>query len=102
MNTRMDAYNRHDLEAFLATYADDVQIFTFPTRRLGGGLDHMRRLFAPVFEAGEVRVRIHHQIAKDSYVVNHETVTQGGKETEYVSVYEVRDGRIVSVRFIRD
>ena len=98
----MSTYNSHDLDAFLELYAEGVEVFTYPDRSLGGGVDHMRSIFAPMFEEGEVHVTIHHQIAKDSYVVNHETVSAGGSTTEYVSIYEVRDGLIQSVRFVRD
>lgn len=102
VNKRMQAYNAHDLDAFLNTYSADVAIYTYPATLLGQGLDHMRSLFAPLFEAGEVRVEIHHQIVSDSYVLNEETVHYAEEDVRYVSIYEVRGGRITSVRFVRD
>ncbi len=102
VNRRMSAYNRHDLGAFMDLYADGIEIFNYPDRSLGGGRDHLRSIFEPMFEEGVVHVEIHHQIAKDTYVVNHETVSYGDTDTEYVSIYEVRDGLIQSVRFVRD
>ena len=98
VNQRMSAYNNHDLPAFLATYADDVAIFSYPDKALGKSRKHMRDLFEP----GTTQVVIHHQIAKDSFVVNHETGTDGDHVTEYVSIHEVRNGLIRSVRFVRD
>ena len=102
VNERMSAYNRHDLNAFLETYSDGVEVFTYPDKSLGKGKKHLRSIFEPMFEGGTVQVAIHHQIAKDSYVVNHETVSDGDTTTEYVSIYEVRGGLIQSVRFVRD
>ena len=102
VNHRMDAYNRHDLHAFMAAYAEDVEIFTYPVESVGKGQEHIRGIFKPMFEKGVVHVEIHDQIVKDSYVVNHETVDYGDEITEYVSIYEVRDGLIQSVRFVRD
>lgn len=102
VNLRMQAYNEHDLDLFLSTYAEDVKIFTYPDRSLGGGKKHIKSIFEEMFREGSVRVDIHHQIAKDSYVINHETVVSGDEETEYVSIYEVRKGLIRSVRFVRD
>src|SRR6185312_11711188 len=29
---QLNAYNAHDLDAFLAPYADDVEIYTFPNK----------------------------------------------------------------------
>ena len=102
VNQRMSAYNRHDLRAFLDVYADGIEIFNYPDSSLGKGKQHLRSIFEPMFEEGAVQVEVHHQITKDSYVVNHETVTYGDTTTEYVSIYEVRDGLIQSVRFVRD
>lgn len=98
----MSAYNRHDLPAFLELYADDVEILTYRGGSLGEGREHIRSIFEPMFAEGVVQVVVHHQVMKDSYVVNHETVTDGGGSTEYVSIYEVESGRIQSVGFVRD
>lgn len=102
VNKRMDAYNRHDIDSFMACYDDEIEILTYSGKSLGKGKKHIRRIFEPMFEEGVVQVEIHYQIEKDSYVVNHETVTNGDDATEYVSIYEVRDGLITSVRFVRD
>ncbi len=102
VNLRMKAYNEHDLDVFMSTYADDVEIFTYPDRSLGKGRARIRDLFEGMFRDDAPRVEIHHQMAKDGYVVNHETVMTGDQETEYVSIYEVRNGLIQSVRFVRD
>ncbi len=102
VNLRMQAYNDHDLDVFLSTYAEDVEIFTYPDRSLGKGKKRIKNLFEEMFQEASLRVDIHHQIAKDSYVINHETVVSGDETTEYVSIYEVRKGRIQSVRFVRD
>ncbi len=102
VNLRMEAYNNHDMDTFLGTYADGVTIYTYPDTELGKGKAHLRSIFESMFEEESVRVEIHHQIAKDAYVINHETVSYDGSETEYVSIYEVRDGLITSVRFVRD
>lgn len=102
VNRRMSAYNRHDLAGFLDLYADDVAISTYPDKSLGSGREHLGSIFEPMFAEGIVEVTVHHQIAKDSFVVNHETVTDGSGSTEYVSIYEVEDGLIQSVGFVRD
>ena len=102
VNLRMQAYNEHNLDAFLSTYSEAVEIFTYPGRSLGKGKKHIKNLFESAFQEGSVHVDIHHQITKDSYVINHETVMSKDEETEYVSIYEVQEGLITSVRFVRD
>ena len=102
VDERMRAYNNHDLESFLKVYADDVKIYTYPDKKLTSGKAGLQSIFESLFEEGLVRVTIHSQIEKDSYVINHETVDYGHEEIEYVSIYEIRNGLIRSVRFVRD
>ena len=102
VNLRMEAYNKHDLDAFLSTYAEEVEIFTYPDKSLRKGKKGIKSLFEEMFQDSSLQVEVHHQLAKDSYVVNHETVSSKEGKTEYVSIYEVREGLIESVRFVRD
>lgn len=102
VNKRMDAYNRHNINAFLATYADTVKVYTYPDKQLASGKAHLQSIFEPMFTEGNVAVKIHQQIETDSYVINQETVIDSGKKTDYVSIYKVVDGLITEVRFVRD
>ncbi|MEM7762445.1 MAG: nuclear transport factor 2 family protein [Pseudomonadota bacterium] len=103
VNARMAAYNAHDIDAFLAVYSEDIQIYTYPNIALGTkGKAHLRGIFEPLFDEGQVNVEIHQQITQGNYVINHETVSFAGKDTKYVSIYEVKDGLIVSVQFVRE
>ncbi len=102
VNRRMEAYNNHKLTEFLANYADDIKIYDYPDNKIGSGKEHLKSIFEPMFEKKSVYVKIHNQIAKDRYVINHETVSYSDKDTEYVSIYEVRNQLIQSVRFVRD
>jgi hypothetical protein len=103
VNARMKAYNDHDLTAFLNTYSENVQIFTYPNKPLGTpGKEHLAFIFEPMFKEKSVNVEIHHQITQGNYVVNHETVTYGSKKQKYVSIYEVANGLITSVQFLRE
>lgn len=102
VNKRMAAYNQHDIKVFSALYSDTVQIYTYPDKPLAGGKVHLQSIFEPMFSEGNIAVKIHQQIEKDSYVINHETVTDARNKTDYVSIYKVIDGLITEVRFVRD
>lgn len=103
VNARMDAYNRHDLVAFLKNYAEDVQVFTYPNVPLGDkGKAHLQSIFEPMFKEAKVRVKIVHQIVQGRYVINHEVVSYAANEQKYVSIYEVEHGLIKTVQFIRE
>jgi hypothetical protein len=98
----MESYNKHDLASFLATYAEDVEVFTYPNTSLAKGKDHLQSIFEPMFKEGAVHVTIHTQLENDSYVINHETVEYLGKKTKYISIYKVTNNLISEVRFVRD
>ena len=102
VNKRMQAYNEHDVNKFLATYSEEVQIFNYPDTAIGKkGKGHLQSIFEPMFEKKSVRVEALSQIEYGNYVVNEEIVYYEGVATRYVSIYEVKDGLIFSVRFLR-
>jgi hypothetical protein len=104
VQAQVEAYNRRDLEGFLSFYADDAQIFDYPDHLLMSGKDPMRERYRKLFEpAPELHAAILHRIAFDRFVVDQEKVTgrQDGVPIEAVAIYEVRDGRIVRVTFLR-
>jgi hypothetical protein len=101
VNARMSAHNSHNLKVFLGTYSDDIRIYRYPDRQVGKtGKKHLAKIFGPLFSKESVHTDIHHQIENGKYVVNHETVVRQGKIAVYVSIYEVENGLIKSVRFI--
>jgi len=102
VNKRMDFYNRHDFGEFIKLYAHDVKIYTYPERLLGTGTDNITSIFKPKFADKSIQVEIISQINNGNHVINHEVVKEDGIDTKYVSIYEVENGLIKSVRFVRD
>ncbi len=102
VNKRMDFYNQHNFVDFIKLYADDVKIYTYPDKLLGTGKENITSIFKPKFAAKSIQVEIAGQMSNGNHVINHEIVTEDGVETKYVSIYEVKDGSIKSVRFVRD
>ena len=98
----MDFYNQHNFYEFIKLYADDVKIYTYPDKLLGIGKENITSIFKPKFSGRSIQVEIISQMNNGSHVINHELVTEEASETKYVSIYEVRDGLITSVRFVRD
>jgi hypothetical protein len=97
----MDAYNAHDLDGFMALYDSEIEIFTYPDVSLGGGLDHLRGLFEPMFTSESCSVEIVDQIVMGDHVISDERVTVDGATKRYVSIYEVAGEQIKTVRFVR-
>ena len=101
---QLEAYNRHDLDAFAATYAPDVRGYRYPDRPLFTGLAELRAMYGRFFmTAPAVRATVVRRIVQGNFVIDHEelTGTPDGRTRRAVAIYEVRDGRITSVRFIQ-
>jgi hypothetical protein len=102
VNKRMKLYNEHNLTEFIKLYAEDVRIYTYPEKLLNQGAENIASIFKPKFKEKSISVEIVSQMYNGSHVINHEIVTEKGKQTKYISIYEVRNGKIQSVRFVRD
>lgn len=103
VNQRMQAHNAHNIDAFLAAYSPEIQVYDYPNTPLGQkGHAHLRSIFEPLFKDKAVSVDIHSQLEHGKYIINQETVTRRGEQFRYLSIYEVEDGLIISVRFLRE
>lgn len=97
---QLAAYNRHDLDAFVATYAPDVRV----ARRDGSVLEGraaLRDTYAGQFAAGRCRAEIVGRLTEGDWVVDHE-VAHGVADTpvRVLVAYRVRAGLIDRVDFL--
>src|SRR4051812_32227874 len=70
---QVDAYNRHDIEAFLKTYAPEIKLYEFPDKELSSGLAVMREKYGKLFESEPDRkVVIAKRIIQGDCVIDHE------------------------------
>lgn len=102
VQAQLDAYNRHDLEGFLATYADDAVLVKHPDQVTQTGKAQMRERYAKRFANPSIRAEILQRMTFGRFVIDHERVTAPPAKGELVAVaiYEVRDGKIVRVTFL--
>lgn len=89
---QLDAYNAHDLEAFCAEYAEDVQLFSPPsTQALIVGKAALAAHYSTQrFSLPHLHAELVHRIVMGNIVVDHERIT--GLRTEAfdaVVVFEV-------------
>jgi hypothetical protein len=99
---QLEAYNRHDVEAFLKTYSSEVKLYEFPEKELSSGLDAMRKTYGRLFEREPDRkAKIAKRIVQGDYVIDHEDVSGGGRKFTAVAIYRVKDGKITAVWFLK-
>ena len=92
-----DAYNRHDVEAFLATYADSVAVQTLGDTVVVTGKARLRESTRSWFAgAPDARTEVVERMVLGPFVVDRQRVSGGSEGTplEAIGIYEVREGLI--------
>jgi imidazolonepropionase-like amidohydrolase len=104
VQVQLEAYNRRDLEAFVATYAADVRIYNHPDALIMTGHDGLRDGYRDFFaKAPALKATVTRRIVQGNYVIDHEHVTglPGGGDLRAVAIYEVKADKIQRVWFLR-
>jgi hypothetical protein len=104
VQAQLEAYNARDLDAFLATYAEDAELFEHPSKLLASGMAQLRERYAARFTDPMLHARILQRIVMGNFVIDHERVTrmfpEGPGTLDAVAMYEVDGQRITRVWFI--
>jgi hypothetical protein len=104
VQAQLEAYNAHNLEAFVATYAEDVQLFEHPSKLLATGRAQLRERYAGRFSDSILHADIAKRIVMGNTVVDHEkvrrTFPEGVGTIEAVAIYEVQGEKIVKTWLI--
>lgn len=104
VQAQLDAYNAHDLDAFVNCYSADVEVFDFPSGELKlRGSQAFREAYAKVLANTSIHAEILSRVIQGKIVIDHEQVTGRGSATLFaVAIYEVRDAKIRKVWFVRE
>ncbi|HEY8025526.1 MAG TPA: nuclear transport factor 2 family protein [Burkholderiaceae bacterium] len=101
---QLDAYNAKDLDAWLATYAEDARQYEFPATLLTHGHEQIRARTAPRFQEPDLHARLLKRSVMGNVVIDHEHVTrnfpEGKGRIELVCIYRVEQGCIREASFI--
>jgi hypothetical protein len=100
---QVEAYNRHDLVAFLSFYASDVKLYDFPDKERSSGLDAMRKTYGKLFaDNPDLKVDIPKRIVQGDTVIDQEFIfVNENRRLKAVAIYRVVDGKIAAVWFVR-
>ncbi|KUG07386.1 hypothetical protein ASU33_13605 [Solirubrum puertoriconensis] len=101
---QLDAYNARNLEAFAATYHEQVELLTFPATLRSKGIAKLREGYSQFFaQTPDLNCQIVHRTVLGNKVIDHERVTglPNGQVLEAVAIYEVENGLIRRVTFVQ-
>lgn len=99
---QLNAYNARDIEAFLAPYGDEVEVYGYPGRLIYRGKEKMRERYTSLFASSpELHCELVNRIVLGNTVIDQELVTgRNGQKVRAIAIYTVRDGKIARVEFV--
>jgi hypothetical protein len=100
---QLDAYNRRDIDAWLATYAADAEQYLLHGEPLASGIEAIRARMQDRFADPALYADLVSRTVMDNIVVDHEFVTrtfpEGVGRIEMICIYEVHAGLIRKATF---
>jgi putative hydrolase of HD superfamily len=100
---QLDAYNARDIEAFMACWAEDAEVYAHPATLLASGAAAIRARHVERFREPDLFGRLLGRMAVGGLVVDREVVTrnfpEGRGQVDVIALYEVVDGRIAKAWF---
>jgi putative hydrolase of HD superfamily len=100
---QLDAYNARDLDAFVALYAEDVEVYTYPGELVLAGRAAFTERYRVRFQTEGLRAEVTNRAVLGDRVVDHEIAWINGPDqppVEVVVVYTIADGLIARVEFV--
>jgi uncharacterized protein (TIGR02246 family) len=97
---QLNAYNAHNLEAFLETYADDVELYDFPGKLVCKGKEQMRKIYSFLNNSPDLHCQVKATIIQGATVIYKELVTGVSDLGESTAIYQTENGKIKKVYFI--
>jgi imidazolonepropionase-like amidohydrolase len=100
---QLNAYNGHDIDAFLEPYSDSVEIYMFPEKLIGKGKEGMRADYGGFFkQAPQLHCKLVNRMVQGNTVIDQEYVTgvPGVTAIEAIAIYKIENDKIAKVYFI--
>lgn len=103
---QIELFNAHDLEGFLALFADDVEVSEIPGTAAPTGKARLRELYAARIQANpDLHASAKAQMLSGSFVIQKEVIKgRAGKSDplEALVIYQVKAGKIVKMWGLRE
>jgi hypothetical protein len=101
---QLEAYNARDIDALIAIYAADAQMFEHPAKLVASGSAALRERFLARFKEPNLYAQLLKRVVMENMVIDHERVTRtfqdGPGSVELVMIYQVQNGKIAKAWII--
>jgi imidazolonepropionase-like amidohydrolase len=97
---QVNAYNARNIDAFLSTYSDNIELYNFPDSLIGKGKEKMKEVYGGMFKnLTYLHCEIVNRIQLSHTIIDHERVKFNDRIVNAIAIYDVKDGKIVRVTF---
>ena len=95
---QLDAYNAQDIDAFVACYAEDVEVCDLASGDVtGAGRAWMREVYGEMFaQYPDCRAHVASRSVVGRFVFDHEIVTGRGEPLVVMAIYQVDEGGLIA------
>jgi imidazolonepropionase-like amidohydrolase len=99
---QLNAYNARNIEAFLASYSDSVELYEYPDKLIGKGKAQMREMYTDLFKkVTNLHCELVNRMVLGNTIIDYESVTGfGPKPVRAIAVYTMEGNKISKVRFV--
>lgn len=101
---QLDAYNARDIDALVAVYADDAELYEHPATLLAKGSAQIRARLAARLAEPNLHARLVQRMVMGALVIDREVITrtfpEGTGRLEMIAMYEVNQARIERAWFV--
>jgi len=98
---QLEGYNNRDIEAFLAPYSEDVEVYTFPDILRYKGKDTMRINYSNMFNStADLHCKIVNRLVQRDFLIDQEEVIKNGVVIHAVAIYKIENDKISKVYFL--
>ncbi|MDD7887471.1 nuclear transport factor 2 family protein [Flavivirga sp. 57AJ16] len=102
VNKQLEAYNKRDIGAFVATYSSNIKLYRYPNDLISEGHQAIRTAYVSFFEkAPDLNAQIVNRMVLGNKVIDNEKVTFNGNTFYAIAIYEVQNEKITKVTFIQ-
>ncbi|WP_430411895.1 amidohydrolase family protein [Kordia sp.] len=101
---QVNAYNLGNVEAFLESFSDDIEVYTFTNILKTKGKDEFKKGWATFFKKyPDLHCEIVNRTTRLNTVIDHERIKYGdGDYSEAIVIYKIENGKIAKIYFVRD
>jgi hypothetical protein len=100
---QLEAYNAHDIEAFMAAWHEDAEYFEHPAKLLARGAAEIRARHVVRFKEPDLYGKLMARMSVENLVVDREVVIrnfpEGRGRVDVIAIYDVEGDKIVRAWF---